>query len=220
MALGLFWAGVLGREMVEGDAGVALPGGGNQVGLRFEKAATEPGPRNRLHLHVATATTDEQGRVVETAVRLGGRHQGKKTPPLGRDIYMLDPGANELCVIEPSNGYLAGCGPLGEVTCDGSRATGLFWREALGWSLVWDEDEQIAIQSPEGGTKLAWDLWPDSPATARNRQRFVLESARPEAEVERLVALGAKPLGVRSGHFALSDPGGDEFLVSNTARAN
>ena len=155
LALGLFWAGVLGREMVEGDAGVVLPGGGNQVGLRFEKAATEPAPRNRLHLHVATSTADEQGRVVETALRLGGRHQGKKTPPLGRDIYMLDPGANEFCVIEPGNGYLAGCGPLGEVTCDGSRATSLFWREALGWSLVWDQDEQIAIQSPEGGTKTS-----------------------------------------------------------------
>ena len=45
---------------------------------------------------------------------------------------LADPGGNELCVIEPSNNFLAGTGYLGEVTCDGTRAAGLFWRDALG----------------------------------------------------------------------------------------
>ena len=26
----------------------------------------------------------------------------------------------------------------------------------MGWPLVWDQDEETAIQSPLGGTKIAW----------------------------------------------------------------
>jgi len=217
--LGAFWAGVLGRELVEEDGAVLVPRLGDQVGLRFIEATTEPGPRNRLHLHVATATADEQRRAVDTALSLGGVHQGKKTPPLGRDNYMLDPGGNEFCVIEPGNTYLAGCGLLAEVTCDGSRETSLFWRDALEWEIVWDQDDQLAIQSPQGGTKIAWDTWPDAPTTGRNRQRFHLAAEQPEAEVERLVALGAVSLGSRGSALVLADPGGDEFLLMRAERA-
>jgi hypothetical protein len=56
-------------------------------------------------------------------------------------------GGNELCVIEPGNNYLAGTGYLGEVTFDGTLDVGLFWRDALGWPLVWDKDEQTADPS-------------------------------------------------------------------------
>lgn len=56
----------------------------------------------------------------------------------------------------PANIFLAGCGFLGEVSCDGTREVGLFWRDALGWPLVWDQDEETAAQSPRGGTKVSW----------------------------------------------------------------
>jgi hypothetical protein len=80
---------------------------------------------------------------------------------MGRDsVFLADPGGNEFCVIEPGNNFLAGCGSLGEFTCDGTREVGLFWRDALGWSLVWDQGEQTAIQSPQGGTKISWERWP------------------------------------------------------------
>ena len=59
-------------------------------------------------------------------------------------------------MIEPGNSFLAGCGFLGELACDGSRDVGLFWSEALGWRLVWDHDQETAIQSEAGGTKIAW----------------------------------------------------------------
>ena len=70
---------------------------------------------------------------------------------------LADPAGNELCVIEPGNNFLAGTGRLGEVTCDGTRTVGLFWRDALAWPLVWDHRLQTAIQSPLGGTKISWD---------------------------------------------------------------
>ena len=68
---------------------------------------------------------------------------------------LAGPEGNECCVIEAGNRYLAGCGPLGELACDGTRAVGLFWSAALGWPLVWDQDEETVVPSPAGGTKVA-----------------------------------------------------------------
>jgi hypothetical protein len=87
-------------------------------------------------------------------------------------------------VIEPGNGYLAGCGFLGELACDGSRDVGLFWREALGWPLVWDQDQETAIQSPLGGTKVAWGGPPTVPKEAPNGERLEVAVARTDFEAE------------------------------------
>ena len=119
-------------------------------------------------------------------------------------------------MIEAGNAYLAGCGFLGEVACDGTREVGLFWSEALGWPLVWDQDQETAIQSPHGGTKVAWGGPPVAPLVQRNRQRFdlVLAGGDPEGEVERLVRLGATRLdGAVAGSTVLADPDGNEFCV-------
>jgi hypothetical protein len=131
------------------------------------------------------------------ALRLGGRRIDVGQGPDDKHVVLADPGGNELCVIEPGNNYLAGTGYLGEVTCDGTRDVGLFWRDALGWPLVWDRNEQTAVQSPLGGTKISWDSWggpPVEPKNGRNRQRFDLATADPANEAQRLVSLvGPRP---------------------------
>jgi Glyoxalase-like domain len=131
---------------------------------------------------------------------------------------LADPGGNELCVIEPGNGYLAGTGFLGEVTCDGSRNVGIFWRDALGWPLVWDKNEQTAVQSPLGGTKISWDRWgggrPVERKHGRNRHRFDLVTAEPSTEAERLVSLGAIRLSGLINGVEMADPDGNEFRLS------
>jgi hypothetical protein len=212
--VGAFWGGMLGREVVEEARGVLVPGDETQVGLRFVEETTEKSRRGRLHLHMASATSDEQRAVVQAVLRLGGRRRGTKPLPKDRDIYMADPGGKEFCVIEPGNDYLAGCGLLAEVTCDGSRQVGRFWRDALGWSIVWDQGDQLAIQSPAGGTKISWDRWPAAPTASRHGQRFDLAASDLTAEVERLVAFGATLLGDRDDGVALADPDGVEFSVS------
>jgi hypothetical protein len=129
-------------------------------------------------------------------------------------VVLADPGGNELCVIEPGNNYLAGTGYLGEVTCDGTRDVGLFWRDALGWPLVWDRDAQTAVQSPLGGTKISWDSWgrpPVDPRNGMNRQRFDLATADPASEAERLVSLGATRLSALPDGVELADPDGNQF---------
>ncbi|HVQ90865.1 MAG TPA: VOC family protein [Mycobacteriales bacterium] len=207
-AVAAFWAGLLDREVVPEARGAFVPGDKTQVGLRFVTSGTEQlGPR-RLHLHLTSGSIEQQQRTVETALRLGGRQID--VGPDDRHVVLADPGGNELCVIEPGNKYLAGSGYLGEVTCDGTRRVGLFWRDTLGWPLVWDEDEQTAVQSPLGGTKISWDAW-GGRRYGRNRQRFDLVTADPTGEANRLVSLGATRLRDLSDGVELADPDSNEF---------
>ena len=212
-AVAAFWGKLLDRQVVPEDDGVLLPGDDTQVGLRFV-AATDAATADTLHLHLTSTTLEEQERLVETVLGLGGRHLDVGQLPEEEHVVLADPEGNAFCVIEPGNGFLAGCGHLGEVACDGGREVGVFWSEALGWPLVWDQDDETAIQSPRGGTKVAWGGAPDSPETRRDRQRFDLAAADVPAEVDRLVALGATRLGERDGGVELADPGGHEFLVA------
>ena len=130
--LAAFWAGVLGREIVGEASGALLPGDATQVGLRFVAAATEKSAENHLHLHLTSSTLEDQRHTVETVLRLGGRHLDVGQLPEEDHVVLADPGGNEFCVIEPGNNFLAGCGFLGEVSCDGTREVGLFWRDDSG----------------------------------------------------------------------------------------
>jgi hypothetical protein len=168
-----------------------------------------------VHVHLTSADPAEQQHTVAKALGLGAGHLDVGQRPEEGHVVLADPEGNEFCVIEPGNAFLAGCGFLGELACDGSREVGLFWSEALGWPLVWDRDGETAIQSPDGGTKVAWGGPPVAPRHGRNRQRFdVTPAGEPGTEVDRLVSLGATRLGVAAdGAVALTDPDGNEFHV-------
>lgn len=212
-ALAAFWAGLLRREIVGEESGTLLPGVGTQIGLRFVASPTAKLGLNCLHLHLTSSTLDDQRRTVETSLALGGRHLDVGQSPEEDHVVLADPAGNAFCVIEPGNQFLANCGFLGEVSCDGSREVGLFWRDAFGWPLVWDRDGETAVQSPRGGTKISWGGPREAPKIGSNRQRFELAAPNLAAEVERLVSLGAAELGDRDGGVELADPDGNEFWV-------
>jgi hypothetical protein len=215
LAVAAFWAGLLGREVRTESGGALVPGENTQVGLRFVTSQTEQVGRPRLHLHLTSSSLEQQRRTVDTALRLGARHIDVGQAPDDTHVVLAEPGGNELCVIEPGNTYLAGTGYLGEVTCDGSRNVGMFWRDALGWPLVWDNNEQTAVQSPLGGTKISWDRWGGRPPaerrSGRNRQCFDLLTADPASETKRLVSLGAICLSDLSDGVEMADPDGNKF---------
>jgi len=177
--LASFWGNLLGRRVVHEASGALLPAEDTQVGLRFVVSSTEKSGPNGVHLHLTSASLDDQQRTVATALSLGGRHLDVGQLPDEDHVVLGDPEGDEFCVIEPGNKFLAGCGYLGEVSCEGSREVGLFWRDALRWPLVWDQDEETAVQSPAGGTKVSWGGPPVSPRHARNRQRFDLVRTPP-----------------------------------------
>ena len=211
-----FWAGLLSRDVVAEAGGSLVSGDATQVGLRFVSSDTEQVDARQLHLHLTSTTVEDQQRTVSRALQLGGAHLDVGQAPEDEFVVLADPEGNELCVIEPRNGFLSGTGFLGEVTCEGTREVGLFWSEALGWPLVWDEDGETAVQSPLGGTKVSWGGPPISARAARNRQRLDLVTDDVEDEVVRLVSLGATRLRDRPVGVELADPDGNEFGLRST----
>lgn len=210
-AVAAFWAGLLDRDVLVESHGALVPGDEMQVGLRFVSSDTEQiGPR-LLHLHLTSSSPADQQRTVETVLRLGGRHIDVGQEPDDDFVVLADPGGNELCVIEPGNNFLAGTGHLGEVTCSGTRDVGLFWRDALSWPLVWDENEETAVQSPLGGTKVSWGGPPVEPQHGPNRQRFDLITDDLSGETDRLISLGATRLGALADGNELTDVDGNKF---------
>jgi len=211
-----FWAGLLGRELVEDAPGVLLPGDETQVGLRFVPGRPPRTGPERVHLHMTSSEAVDQQQQVATALQLGACHLDVGQRPEEGHVVLGDPEGNAFCVIEAGNVFLAGCGLLGELACEGTRGVGQFWSAALGWPLVWDQDEETAVQSPRGGTKVAWGGPPVAAPRGRERQWFELVPSEgdQQTEIDRLVGLGATRLKVAaSGSVSLADPDGNAFTL-------
>jgi Glyoxalase-like domain len=101
LRLAQFWAGVLGREVVEDAGGALVPGEGTQLSLRFVASRAEKVGLNRMHLHLTSASPADQQHTVATALRLGARHLDVGQRPEEGHVVLADPEGNEFCVIEP-----------------------------------------------------------------------------------------------------------------------
>ena len=221
LRLARFWAGVLGWEMAgDPDDGVALlPGDDTGFRIRFLPAQERKTGQNLMHLHLTSTSLEDQQQTVTRSLGLGARHIDVGQRPEEGHVVLADPEGNEFCVIEPGNNFLADCGFLGELACDGSQEAGYFWSAALGWPLVWDQDQETAIRSPHGGPKISWGGPPLMPKTGKNRLHFDLvppADGDQQAEVDRLISLGATRIDIGQGEVSwvvMADPGGHEFCV-------
>ena len=215
-----FWAGVLGWTVVDDPReGVALLPT-DDTGFRFRFLPTEEPKtgQNRAHLDLTSTSLEDQQQTVQRAVQLGGRHVDVGQRGDEGHVVLGDPEGNEFCVIEPGNRFLADCGFVGALACDGSQAVGYFWAEARGWPLVWDQDQETAIRAPHGGPKITWGGPPLMPRTGKDRLHLDLTvpvGDDPAAEVDRLVSLGATRTGPGhdAGSVLLADPDGNDFCV-------
>nr|WP_055504904.1 VOC family protein [Nonomuraea pusilla] len=219
--LARFWAGVLGWEMADDPYGgsALLPSDDTGFRLRFLPTREPKAVQNRMHFDLTSTSLEDQRRTVARALELGGRHIDIGQGPDEAHVVLADPEGNEFCVIEPGNGFLAECGFVGALACDGSQEVGYFWSEALGWPLVWDQDEETAIRSPHGGPKITWGGPPLMPKPGKNRLHFDLAppaGGDQQAEVYRLLSLGATRIDIgqgEAGWVVLADPDGNEFCV-------
>lgn len=220
LRLARFWGELLGWKLAGGpsDCATLVPGDGTRFGFQFRIAPAQDPGRNERHLHLTSSSAEDQRQTVAKALGLGAHHLDVGQRPEEGHLVLADPEGNEFCVIEPGNKYLADCGFLAEITCAGSRQVGSFWSEVLAWPLVWDQGLQTAIQSPQGGPKVSWDE-EGVPTAWRNRLRFVITpvgDGDPQAEADRLVALGAREVGRsedRVAIMAMADPDGCEFYL-------
>lgn len=207
-----FWAAVLGRRP---DAtGTRLPGlAGADFEVRFIPTSRAKSGLHRMHFDLTSDSEDDQRRRVELASSLGGRHRDVGQRGDEGHVVLADPEDNEFCVIEAGNRFLATTARIGALAGDGMPEVGYFWSRALEWPLVWDENQETAIQSPRGGTKLTWGGPPVRPKTERNRLRWVLAAADRTREIERLCSLGAVMVNDLDDRAELADPEGNEFIV-------
>ena len=219
--LASFWSSLLGWETADDpqDGVTILPHDDTGFRIRFVRTDEQKSGQNHMHFDLTSTSPEDQQQTVARSLGLGARHIDVGQRPEEGHVVLADPEGNEFCVIEPGNNFLADCGFIGALACDGSQQVGYFWSRALGWPLVWDQDQETAIRSPHGGPKVTWGGPPLMPKAGKDRLHFDLAPAAggdQEAEVERLVSLGATRADIGQGEVSwvvMADPDGHEFCV-------
>jgi predicted enzyme related to lactoylglutathione lyase len=225
LRLAEFWSGVLGWDLADDphDDVALLPDDDTGFRIRFLPSREAKIEQNRMHFDLTSASLEDQQQTVIRALELGARHTDVGQRPEEGHVVLADPEGNEFCVIEPGNAFLADCGFIGALACDGTQEVGYFWSKALEWPLVWDQDRETAIRSPHGGPKITWGGPPLMPRTVKNRLQFDLAPAidgDQQAEIERLISLGATRIDAvrhQVGWVVLADPDGNQFRVLASA---
>ena len=219
--LARFWAGLLTWEMTDEleDGVVLLPSDDTGFRMRFRPTQEQKAGPNQVHFHLTSTSLQDQQQTVARSLGLGGGHIDIGQRPEEGHVVLADPEGNEFCVIEPGNKFLGDCGFFAELSCEGSQEVGYFWSEALGWPLVWDQNQETAIRSPHGGPKISWGGPPLTPKTGKYRLHFDLAppaDGDQQAEVDRLRSVGASRIDIGQGEVSwvvMADPDGHEFCV-------
>lgn len=96
----------------------------------------------------------------------------------------------------------------------------MLWSAALGWPLVWDQNEETAIKDPDGaGQRITWGGPPIPDKHGKNRLHLdvaPMPNGDQTTEVERLLSLGARRIDIGQGDVpwaVLADPDDNEFCV-------
>ena len=110
---------------------------------------------------------------------------------------------------------------LHAVTVDAANPGRLadFWSQMLGYKVVYDSAEEVAIDKPdESGPEVLFIKVPEG-KSVKNRLHFDLRPDDQDAEVERALALGARHVDIGQGRDpettwkVLADPEGNEFCI-------
>jgi predicted enzyme related to lactoylglutathione lyase len=104
-----------------------------------------------------------------------------------------------------------------DVDAHDPQALGRWWAEALGWKVFYDSEEEFVITTEdERFPGIIFVPVPES-KTLKNRLHLDFVPDDRDAEVERLVAMGAKHVDVGQKPdetwVVLADPEGNEFCV-------
>jgi predicted enzyme related to lactoylglutathione lyase len=219
--MGRFWAEALGWELSQfNDETELIPTDGTSFGILFEPTSSKKVGQNNVHLDLTTTSVEDHHDIVQRLIGAGASEVDIGQRGDEGHVVLADPEGNEFCIIEPQNDFLAGCPRLGAINADGTRKVGLFWSEVLGWPLIWDQDEETAIRSPEGtGPIIQWSGPPLMAKTGKNRLH--LDIAPPagvdqQDEVDRLIKLGASRVDIGQGDVSwivMADPDNNEFCV-------
>jgi glyoxalase superfamily protein len=203
-----FWSALLDWPItVDEDDEIFVEG--KHFGIVFGRVAEPKTVKNRVHLDVT-------GPSVAKALDLGARHidigQGDV-----RWTVLADPDGNEFCVIDQAP---EDTGTLVSITmdCADPAAIAPFWAAATGLRIDRGDENFVGLRPVDGGPWLALDRVPD-PKLIKNRVHIDVAPFAGddhEAEVERLISLGARRIDIGQGDVpwvVMADPEGNEFCV-------
>jgi catechol 2,3-dioxygenase-like lactoylglutathione lyase family enzyme len=210
-----FWAELLGWRLEQRDDDPwVIPPQDNGFRLHLHRTDTPKSVENLMHFDITSESLEDQAAKVAKVLELGGGHYDVGQRPDEGHVVVADPEANAFCIVGPGNDFLAGTGLVGALSSDGSPEVGRFWSAALGWPLVWDQDDETAIQSPAGGSKISWGGPPYGSRAGADRWTYELTTDdRLAEEVDRLAGLGARVIERRAGGAALADPDDNRFTL-------
>jgi hypothetical protein len=106
------------------------------------------------------------------------------------------------------------------IDCHGAGRLAEFWTEVLDWVVTdTDDDGNVSIKpSPDAEWGIDFFVVPDGPKRTKNRVHLDLNPTDrdQDAELERLLSLGAQPVDIGQGDVSwhvLADPEGNEFCL-------
>ncbi|MFJ9622099.1 VOC family protein [Streptomyces sp. NPDC101181] len=224
VALGRFWADVLGWGMASEAPGVVNlePVGfdwpdPSAVCVDLVRVPDREAVRYRVHLELATASEAHRAELFARLEDLGAtRAEGS----VADATLLADPEGNEFAVLAPRERH-QDTGPIATVvvTCADPRAMVRFWGEAIDWTVHDLTDDRALLRSPQGvGPWLEFRRTPNAQALRSRVHLDVLPvpAGDQAAEVTRLEALGATRTDVGQGEapwVVLTDPEGNDFCV-------
>jgi predicted enzyme related to lactoylglutathione lyase len=92
-----------------------------------------------------------------------------------------------------------------------------FWSQVLGYGIETGQDGITHLRPPAGGEPSVWLQPSAGPKRGKNRNHLDLRTQDVDAEVERVLALGATRTDVGQtgdeGFVVLADPEGNEFCI-------
>lgn len=219
-----WWAEALGWSVVHSDELEAAvePAGGPEadVALVFVPVPEPKVGKNRIHLDLASASRADQDAIVQRLVARGARHAdiGQKDVSW---VVLTDPEGNECCVLAPDTRFDEP-GSLAAIVVDATDPGRLarFWAAASGWQMRAESHLFATLRHPDGRPPALDLVAVTDPTPGKNRVHLDVAPFADDdhdAEVARLLRLGAQPADVGQGDdvtwVVLADPEGNEFCV-------
>jgi len=214
-----FWSELLGWPFTyEADDELYIEG--EHLGIVFGEVPEPKTVKNRVHLDLASPSSERQAEIVAKAIELGARHIDIGRPEDAPHVVLADPEGNEFCVLPPRP-HITDTGAVAAIVqdCQDPGAIAALWSAITGRPIDRQTDTVVSMRLADGkGPWLALVRNPD-PKTVKNRVHIDVApfAADDQAEeVERLLALGARHTDIGQGDVPwvlLSDPQGNEFCV-------
>lgn len=222
LRLGRFWAAALHWEIYDEtheEIGL-VPTDGTRLRFLFLPVPEPKTGKNRIHLDLVSESPEHQSEMADRLISLGARHIDIGQGGDADHVVLADPEGNEFCVVLRGD-FLATTDLIGAIVFEpGAPVVGRFFSEAAGWPIVYDQDGDTAIRAHDGRGPFV-TFGPPTGAVKTGKNRLHFDIAPPAdgdqaAEVERLIALGARRIDIGQGDVSwvvMADPEDNEFCV-------